>query len=172
MEVIVKRSARRKKTVQARMVDGTLVIMAPASISDRELAEHVSSLRARMEQRMGERDDNHLERRAEHLNRKFFDGLLRWKSIGYSDRQMKRFGSCTIEDRTIRISTRMREAPQWVEDYVVVHELAHLLEPSHNRRFRELVGRYPLAERAIGFLIAIDMMERRRRRAEGIPEPS
>ncbi|HPE64374.1 MAG TPA: M48 family metallopeptidase [Methanothrix sp.] len=172
MEVIVKRSARRKKTVQARMVDGTLVIMAPASISDRELAEHVSSLRARMEQRMGERDDNHLERRAEHLNRKFFDGLLRWKSIGYSDRQMKRFGSCTIEDGTIRVSTRMREAPQWVEDYVVVHELAHLLEPSHNRRFRELVGRYPLAERAIGFLIAIDMMERRRRRAEGIPEPS
>ncbi len=172
MEVIVKRSARRKKTVQARMMDGTLVVMAPASISERELAEHVSSLKARMELRMGKRDDAHLERRADHLNRKYFDGLLRWKGIGYSDRQMKRFGSCTIEDGTIRISSRMREAPQWVEDYVVIHELAHLLEPSHNRRFKELVGRYPLTERAIGFLIALDEMARRRKRSEGIPELS
>lgn len=165
MEVIVKRSARRKKTVQARMVDGNLVVMAPASISERELAEHVSSLKARMEQRMGPRNDGHLERRAEHLNQKYFDGALSWKSIGYSERQMKRFGSCTIEDETIRISSRMRETPQWVEDYVVLHELAHLLEPSHNRRFKELVGRYPLTERAVGFLMALDSMERRKKAA-------
>ncbi len=168
MEVIVKRSARRKKTVQARMVEGNLVVMAPASISERELAEHVSSLKARMEQRMGPRNDAHLERRAEHLNRKYFDRALSWKSISYSERQMKRFGSCTIDDGTIRISSRMRETPQWVEDYVVVHELAHLLEPSHNKRFKELVGRYPLTERAIGFLIALDMIERRKRRPAGV----
>ncbi|HOO53543.1 MAG TPA: M48 family metallopeptidase [Methanothrix sp.] len=168
MEVIVKRSVRRKKTVQARMVNGALVIMAPASISERELAEHVSSLKARMEQRMGGRDDAHLARRAEHLNRKYFDGLLCCRSISYSDRQMRRFGSCTIDDGTIRISSRMRDAPQWVEDYVVVHELAHLLEPSHNRRFKELVGRYPLTERAKGYLFALDMMERRKGRAEGV----
>jgi predicted metal-dependent hydrolase len=165
MEVIVKRSARRKKTVQARMVDGNLVVMAPAALSDRELAEHVSSLKARMVQRMGPRNDGHLERRAEHLNQKYFDGALSWKAIGYSERQMKRFGSCTIEDETIRISFRMRETPQWVEDYVVLHELAHLLEPSHNKRFKELVGRYPLTERAIGFLMALDSMERRKKAA-------
>lgn len=164
MEVIVKRSARRKKTVQARMVDGTLVVMAPAALSDRELAEHVSSLKARMEQRMGPRNDAHLEVRAEHLNQKYFDGALSWKSISYSERQMKRFGSCTIEDETIRISSRLKKTPQWVEDYVVLHELAHLLEPSHNRRFKELVGRYSLTERAIGFLIAIDSMERRKKK--------
>lgn len=172
MEVIVKRSARRKKTVQARMVGDALVVMAPASLSDRELAEHVSSLKARMEMRMVKRDDAHLAIRAEHLNRRYFGGHLHWRGICYSDRQMKRFGSCTIEDGTIRISSRMREAPQWVEDYVVVHELAHLIEPSHNKRFKELVGRYPLTERAIGFLFALDSMERRRNRAEGIPEPS
>ena len=156
MEVIVKRSKRRKKTVQARMEGGDLLVMAPAAISDRELAEHVSRLRARMERRLGPRDEGHLDRRADHLNGKYFGGLLRWKAIGYSDRQMKRFGSCTLEDGTIRISSRLRDAPQWVEDYVVVHELAHLLEPSHNRRFKELVRRYPLAERAIGYLMAFD----------------
>jgi predicted metal-dependent hydrolase len=41
---------------------------------------------------------------------------------------------------------------------VIVHELAHLLEPNHGKRFKSLVHRYPLAERAIGFLIAIEMM--------------
>lgn len=167
MEVIVKRSPRRRKTLQARMVEGTLVVMAPAAISDRELAEHVSRFRARMALKMGERDDAHLAKRADHLNRKYFDGLLRWRGISYSDRQMKRFGSCTIEDGTIRISSRLKDAPQWVEDYVVVHELAHLLEPSHDKRFRELVGRYPLTERAIGFLFALDWMERRKGR-EGL----
>ncbi|MDF0593475.1 M48 family metallopeptidase [Methanotrichaceae archaeon M04Ac] len=172
MEVIVKRSKSRKKTVQARMVDGDLLVMAPAAISDRELAEHVSRLRARMERRLCPRDDSHLERRADHLNGKYFGGLLRWEGICYSDRQMKRFGSCTLEDGTIRISSRLRDAPQWVEDYVVVHELAHLIEPSHNRRFKELVGRYPLTERAIGFLIALDLMERRKGREGLTPELS
>ena len=79
MEVIVKRSARRKKTVQARMVDGALVVMAPASISDRELAEHISCLAARMAKRMRTRDDAHLVRRAEHLNCRYFDGALSWR---------------------------------------------------------------------------------------------
>jgi len=162
MDVIVKRSARRKKTVQARMVEGTLVVMAPAAISDRELTEHVSRFRARMAQKDGGRGTTPtVERRAEHLNQKYFDGHLRWRSICYSDRQMKRFGSCTLEDGTIRISSRLRDAPQWVEDYVVVHELSHLIEPSHNRRFRELVRRYPLAERAIGYLIAFDSRHER-----------
>ncbi len=41
---------------------------------------------------------------------------------------------------------------------MIVHELAHLLEPNHGKRFKALVHRYPLAERAIGFLIATEMV--------------
>ena len=66
--------------------------------------------------------------------------------------QNGRWGSCTPADRTIRISHRIQEMPDWVIDYVLLHELAHLVVPSHNARFWELVGRYPKTERARGYL--------------------
>ncbi len=52
----------------------------------------------------------------------------------------------------IRLSSRLQPMPAWVVDYVLVHELAHLLEPGHGREFHRLVERYPQAERAEGFL--------------------
>ena len=170
MEVIVKRSARRKKTIQARVVNGAIEVLAPTSISDRELEEHIRSLRERIERRISQkkasRDDSHLEARAKHLNSKYFGGKLSWEKISYSERQMRRHGSCTVTSKTIRISHRMRNMPQWVEDYIIVHELAHLIEPNHGKEFKKLVRRYPLSERAIGYLMAMDRM---RRRGEGGP---
>ncbi len=63
-----------------------------------------------------------------------------------------RWASCTPVDRTIRVSERLREVPSWVLDYVLVHELAHLIVPGHDHEFWGLVQRYPKAERAIGYL--------------------
>ena len=159
MKVIVKRSNRRKKTIQARMVNGTMVVLAPARISDKELEKHISELRARLEIREIPRDDSGLDSRARFLNQRYFNGELSWESIQYSFRQERRHGSCTTTDRTIRISHRMAKMPRWVEDYVIIHELAHLIEPNHGKNFKALVRRYPLGERAIGFLIAKECTE-------------
>jgi predicted metal-dependent hydrolase len=125
------------------------------------LQDHISKLRSRLEKKMPQRDDFYLDARARLLNERYFDGRLSWKSIKYSSRQEKRRGSCTVSDKTIRISTRLAGMPQWVEDYVIVHELAHLIQPNHGRQFKALVGRYPLAERAIGFLMATEIMAAR-----------
>ncbi len=158
MEVIVKRSKRRRKTVLARMVDGKMEVLAPAALTDAALQDHISRLQARLVKRDTTRNDFLLDARARILNRKYFEGKLNWTSIQYSDRQERRRGSCNFTTKTIRISDRLAEMPQWVEDYVIVHELAHLLEPNHGRRFKALVRRYPLAERAIGFLIASETL--------------
>jgi hypothetical protein len=63
-----------------------------------------------------------------------------------------RWASCTPADGTIRVSERLRDAPAWVVDYVLVHELAHLLEPGHDKAFWAWVRRYPRTERAMGYL--------------------
>jgi predicted metal-dependent hydrolase len=86
---------------------------------------------------------------------------LNWNSICYSSHQEHRRGSCSYYAKTIRISDRLAKYPQWVEDYVIVHELAHLLEPNHGQEFKALVRQYPLAERAIGFLMATEALDRR-----------
>ena len=62
-----------------------------------------------------------------------------------------------MSSREIRISTRLAECPSWVLDYVLVHELAHLVELNHGPQFDSLVNRYPKAERARGYLIAKDL---------------
>lgn len=131
-------------------------VLAPASISNKALEDHISRLRAKLELRNSSRSDADLNERAGYLNNKYFNCELAWESIKYSTRQERRRGSCTTQNRTIRISQRLAKMPQWVEDYVIVHELAHLMEPNHGKHFKSLVRRYPLAERAIGYLMAIE----------------
>lgn len=165
-EIVIRRSARRKKTIQAKMEGNVMMVMAPATISNQELDEYIFRLRAKMAKKKNEnkisRSDSHLNDRARYLNQKYFNGTLSWNDISYSQRQTKRYGSCTSSHKTIRISSKTKELPQWVEDYVIVHEMAHLLEPHHGKNFWKLVRNYPLAERAIGFLMALDTMNGRK----------
>ncbi len=158
MDVIIKRSKRRKKTIHAKLVDGKIIVMAPASISETLLQKHVCDLKSKLEKKNEIRCDIDLRNRARHLNQKYFHGDLMWKSIKYTSRQKRRRGSCNYVAKRILISHRLAYLPQWVEDYVIVHELAHLIEPNHGSRFKELVKIYPLAERAIGFLIATETL--------------
>jgi predicted metal-dependent hydrolase len=160
VEVKVIRSTRRKKTVEARLESGTLVVRAPAAISEADLRPIIDKFKAKLNkklQRQQRKGDNTLETRAQHLNRRYFKGRLSWGSIRYVTNQHKRFGSCTPSYGTIRISQRVARMPDWVRDYVIVHELAHLIEPNHSRAFWKLVNRYPKAERARGYLMAIGM---------------
>ena len=58
-------------------------------------------------------------------------------------RQMRtRWGSCNPDARTIRLNTELATRPPEQLEYIVVHELVHLLEPTHNGRFHSLMDRY------------------------------
>jgi predicted metal-dependent hydrolase len=154
MKVAVLRSARRRKTVQARMVDGVLRVSIPATMTQEEEWRWVDEMIRRMERRSSA-DRIDLDRRARTLAAQL--DLRVPDSIRWVDNQETRWGSCTPRDRTIRISSKLAKEPGWVIDYVIVHELAHLSEAGHGPRFWHLVNRYALAERARGFLIARGM---------------
>jgi predicted metal-dependent hydrolase len=153
------RSDKRSKTVHARMVDGVMEVRAPAEMSDEELAPIVEKLRKRIQRRQTKKtlDDGDLEKRAADLNARYFGGKLTWESIRWVTNQEKRYGSCTPVNRTIRISHRIAQTPDFVLDYVIVHELAHLIEANHGPRFWKLVNRYPKTERARGYLMALGL---------------
>jgi predicted metal-dependent hydrolase len=160
MELEIIRSSKRKKTVSARVVDGKFVVRAPAHMSDADLQPLIAKLQQQWRRRSQKNnlDDKALHRRAQELNRTYFAGRLSWKSLRWVTNQNKsRFGSCTPVDGTIRISHRIAEMPTFVQDYVIVHELAHLVEANHGPGFWKLVNRYPKTERARGYLMAVGM---------------
>lgn len=159
MEVKITRSHKRVKTVSARQVNGVLEISAPAHLSDGELQPIIERLRNRLSKREKRKTlaDKDLEQMAVRLNQQYFENKLTWNSISWSNRQNKRYGSCTPSEKTIRISHQLATMPRFVQEYVVMHELAHLIEGNHGPRFWKLVNRYPYTERARGYLMAVGL---------------
>ncbi len=151
MKTQVVRSARRKKTVDARIVDGILRVAIPASMTKAEETHWVNEMSERIRRKTTSAAID-LPARAATLSQQL--GLPQVNEIVFSDRQKHRWGSCSPSESRVRISTRVAAFPPWVLDYVIVHELAHLTQPDHGPKFWDLVARYDLAERARGFLIA------------------
>jgi predicted metal-dependent hydrolase len=160
--VEVRRSARRRRTVTAYRELGRTVVLIPAAFSPAEerrwVAQMVAKLQTREERRKRSLGgDDELMLRARVLSAAHLDGLAEPASVRWVDNQHRRWGSCTPADRSIRLSSRLRSMPEYVVDYVLVHELVHLLEPGHDEAFWTLVARYPRAERARGFLEGIEL---------------
>jgi predicted metal-dependent hydrolase len=158
--VEVRRSQRRRRTVSAYRDGERVVVLIPDQFSRAEETEWVARMLARLaarEQRLSRSDDELLLRARRLISRYLsdHDELALPASVRWVTNQNGRWGSCTPADGTIRISHRIQEMPDWVIDYVLLHELAHLVVPSHNAHFWELVGRYPKAERARGYLEGI-----------------
>jgi predicted metal-dependent hydrolase len=136
-----------------------LELLVPASMPHAE-REHWAEVMTRRLERRAERSrpsDERLVERARKLNTRHFDGRLQWKSIGFADME-RLWGSCTFTDGAIRIARRAASLPEWVLDYLLMHELAHLVHSDHGSAFHELENRYALTERAKGYLLALDSM--------------
>jgi hypothetical protein len=133
------------------MVGDTLEVRVPARLSRREEEQCVADMVARFDRR---RDASaiDLEARAASLARRY--DLPRPNGVRWAENQRRRWGSCTVDTGQIRVSAALVGYPTWVLDYVLVHEMAHLVEPNHTPAFHSIVARYPKAERAEGFLIA------------------
>jgi predicted metal-dependent hydrolase len=158
--VEVRRSRRRRRTVTAYRDGGTVVVLVPASMSRADERRHVDALVARLLAREARSQapagDEALVARARDLGRRYLAPVLGSAPVParvtWVGNQRRRWGSCTPSDGTIRLSDRLRPMPAWVRDYVLLHELVHLVEPNHTPRFHALVDAYPQADRARGYL--------------------
>jgi predicted metal-dependent hydrolase len=153
-KIEVRRSPRRRRTVSAYRDGDTTVVLVPATFSRAEEKRWVGRMLQRLEAREGGRHsgDTELQERAVELARRYLGGTELPDSVRWVDNQNTRWGSCTPDTRSIRISRRLTGMPAWVVDYVLIHELAHLFHAHHGREFWALVHRYPKADRARGYL--------------------
>ncbi|MGR0159454.1 M48 metallopeptidase family protein [Paenarthrobacter nitroguajacolicus] len=159
--VVVRRSARRRRTVAAFWEDGKAVVAIPASFTKSQEREWVRRMLVKLN-KQGERQtkagrsrpatDQALAKHAEQLSLTYLGGRAVPTSVRWVSNQNSRWGSATPADGTIRLSNKLQTMPQWVVDYVLVHELAHLLVAAHNAEFWRLVEKYPETQRAKAFL--------------------
>lgn len=166
MKVKIIRSFRRRKTIGAKEVNGVIHLLLPMDLTHEEESKYIrwakDRVKARQRQRrlMEKNADGELEKRAQKVNEKYFEGELSWKQICYSVEQNNRLlGNCDTKNKTIRISDRLLRMPKFVQDYMIIHELAHLKIAGHGPEFWQLVNRYSKTERARGYLMAIGMKD-------------
>jgi hypothetical protein len=152
--VDVRRSPRRRRTVSAYRDGERVVVLIPARFSKAEEREWVERMVSRVtaSPARGRSGDAALAQRAAELSGRFLAGRARPASVRWVPAMRTRWASCTPADATIRLSRRLQEMPGWVQDYVLLHELAHLIEPGHGARFWRLLEAYPRTERARGYL--------------------
>ena len=152
--VEVRRSHRRKRTVSAYRDGDRVVVLIPARLSRDEERRWVATMLERVQRREQRRsgNDEALAARAAELSSRYLDGRARATSVRWVANQEARWGSCTPLDGSVRLSIRLQQMPGWVVDYVLLHELAHLLEADHSTAFWALLDRYPRTERARGYL--------------------
>lgn len=159
VEVEIRRSARRRRTAQARWEAGRIVVMVPAGLPGREEQRLVEGLVAKVTRsaaRPRTRGDQWLGEIAVRVARAHLDPVVRREvrasSIRWVSTMERRWGSCTIGTGRIRIADTLGTAPLHVVEAVVFHELVHLVEPGHTARFRSLEALYPQHDLARNWL--------------------
>jgi len=150
----------------AKEVKGIIHLHLPMELTKKEEQKYVAWAKKRVRAQKRKRKlweknaDQKLKKRAEMLNKRYFKGKLKWKRISYSVEQNSgMFGNCDTKNKIIRLSDRLLKMPKFVLDYVIVHELTHLIIAKHGPEFWKICNRYPKTERARGYLMALSMKD-------------
>ncbi|WP_237200356.1 M48 family metallopeptidase [Rothia nasimurium] len=161
-------SSRRKRTVAAQSLpDGRVRLLVPDMLSDSHLEQHIQDLVPRVVAQKAHKNssrnrmlsDDYLTNRAAFLLKEYLPEGREPVSIRWVANQKRRWGSATPAQLTIRVSNVLVGAPEYVVDYVIFHELCHLVQANHSAAFRALEARYPHLERARAFLQGLEFAE-------------
>jgi len=143
-EVEIQSSARRKKTGTAHWSGSRIIVQIPANVRGKDRTIFVDELVERLltQRPQVAAGDGMLEERARLLAAQFNDGVEP-ASVRWVTNQQARWASCSPGTKEIRVSSRLRQCPEWVIDAVLVHELAHLQVADHSPAFYEIANRHP-----------------------------
>ena len=152
-ELEIRASSRRTKTGTAHWSGTKIVVAIPSRLRGRERDQFVEELvrRAMRERPQSTAHDAALEERARTLAELYTEGRLA-SSVRFVANQRRRWASCSPATGEIRLSTRLRNVPDWVLDAVLVHELAHLHHADHSDAFHAIAERHPRQHDAELFL--------------------
>lgn len=160
-EIVVIRSARRKKSISAYRQGGRIVISIPARLSKADeramIPDMVAKIRAQeaaatmSQERLVLRAGELLSELAPEIDQR--PSSVNWRAM------RERWGSCTSIDGTIRISDRLQGAPDYVVEYVLFHEAIHLFISDHGAEFRAILARFPLEAQAEAYLSGYEAAE-------------
>ena len=160
-EIIVIRSTRRKKNISAYRQGGRIVVSIPARMSKADeramIPEMVAKIRA--QEAAATMSDEGLATRVDQLLTELAPEIVLRPSTITWRAMRERWGSCTSTDRTIRISDRLKGAPEYVLDYVLFHEAIHLQFFDHGPEFKGLLARFPLEAQAEAYLSGYEAAE-------------
>jgi len=161
-EIIVIRSARRKRNISAYRQGGRIIVSIPARMSKADEHAIVPEMIAKIRSQESARTPSEealMERTVELLIYLAPEITARPASIHWRPMR-ERWGSCTSLDRTIRISDRLKLAPDYALDYVLFHEAIHLQHFDHGSEFTEVLARFEGAELASAYLDGYEAAER------------
>ncbi len=162
-QVELRRDKRLRRTIRwQRLADETLLVRVPLRTPKRAIDPLLDEIRGQLVKAVAthkRRTDEDLQQRAECINQKYFNGKMEWNAIRWVSAMRSRLGSCSrggTTDGEIRISSKIRDWPGWVVDYIIAHELMHRKHPNHSASFwSDLRTAYPLTERARGFISGV-----------------
>jgi len=156
--VEVRRSNKRRRTVSAAREGNKTVLNVPQRMSITEIEEIARDLIIRMNERDPRAyfSDDELFKRAQELSATYLFSKADPKSVAWSTRLTSTWGICTPLEGEIRITSRLQGMPQYVLDYVLLHELVHLVINDHGKDFESMMRTFEKKERAEGYLDALD----------------
>jgi len=161
-EIVVIRSNRRKKSISAYRQGGRIVISIPARLSKADeraiVPEMIAKIRSQEESKTP--GESELAARIDRLLAELAPEITA-RPISVHWRPMReRWGSCTSVDRSIRISDRLKLAPEYALDYVLFHEAIHLQHFDHGEEFTAVLNRFEDSELASAYLDGYEAAER------------
>jgi predicted metal-dependent hydrolase len=160
-EIVVIRSTRRRKNISAYRAGGRIVVSIPARMSKADeramVPEMVAKIRA--QEAAATMSQSELATRIDELLRELAPEIT-IRPADVSWRAMReRWGSCTSVDRTIRISDRLKGAPEHALDFVLFHEAIHLEISDHGEGFKAILARFPHSDVASAYLDGYEAAE-------------